>query len=263
DLCKKMFIFAIIIYEVMTEDNIKKVADILLKKEYIVALTGSGISVASGLRTFRGVNGLWEEYNPQALEISYFYEHRAESWDWIYKLFFEPLKNAKPNAAHYALAELENMGKLNAIITQNIDGLHQDAGSKNVIEFHGTTKNLICTKCGAGYSRDEIDFSVLPPKCSKCGEILKPDFVFFGEMIPHKAAEYAYHHAMHCDAMLIIGTSGIVMPAADLPRIAKQNNATLIEINLEQHNDRFFAPDIFIQGDATVILPKLVEEIKK
>jgi NAD-dependent deacetylase len=82
-------------------------------------------------------------------------------------------------------------------------------------------------------------------------------------MIPHKAAEYAYHHAMHCDAMLIIGTSGIVMPAADLPRIAKQNNATLIEINLEQHNDRFFAPDIFIQGDATVILPKLVEEIKK
>ncbi|HHW59102.1 MAG: NAD-dependent deacylase [Bacteroidales bacterium] len=247
----------------MIEKNIEKAVDVLAKKDNIVAMTGSGISAASGLKTFRGKDGLWEEYNPQALEISYFYEHRAESWEWIYKLFFEPLQYAKPNPAHYALAELEKMNKLNAIITQNIDGLHQAAGSKNVIEFHGTTRNLICTKCGAEYSREQIDFSNLPPKCNNCGEILKPDFVFFGEMIPHKAAEYAYHHAMHCDAMMIIGTSGIVMPAADLPRVAKQNNAVLIEINLEQNNSKIFIPDIFIQGDATVILPKIVDKLKQ
>lgn len=234
-------------------------AGALLSAQHAIAFTGAGISVESGIPPFRGTAGLWEKYDPQTLEIHYFMSHPEESWRVIREIFYNSFAKAEPNAAHLGLAELESRGLLKAVITQNIDNLHTRAGSKAVIEFHGNSRTLVCVDCTKAYAASDTDFGELPPTCRLCGAILKPDFVFFGEPIPQQAYAHAFLEAERTDVVLVIGTTGEVMPAALVPRIAKSKGATLIEINPSESNFTNSMTDIFIRASAADAMTQLLE----
>jgi NAD-dependent deacetylase len=236
---------------------LKKAAKLIENSNCTVAFTGAGISVESGIPPFRGPNGLWSKYNPEILDMDFFLNHPEISWKCIKEIFYDYMYNAKPNTAHYCLAGLENIGKLNGIITQNIDNLHQYAGSKNVIEFHGTTKKLECIKCKNKFDADKISLEKLPPLCPKCGGILKPDFVFFSEPIPKEAFEKSVEYAINCDLMIIIGTTGEIMPASQIPYLAKENSAKIIEINPDKSNYTNTITDVYIPLKAAKACEKL------
>ena len=195
-----------------------------------VAFTGAGVSVESGIAPFTGVGGLWNQYDPKFIEINFFLSNPLRSWQEMKKIFFTDMDQAAPNPAHRTLAALESQGLVKGVITQNIDGLHQRAGSKNVAEFHGTIHTLSCLSCGRKYLLKDINLDELPPTCL-CGGILKPDFVFYGEGIPPHAYQQAAQLTQQTDLMLIIGTAGQVMPACSLPYAAKENGAKIVEIN--------------------------------
>lgn len=221
-----------------------------------VAFTGAGVSVESGIPTFRGKDGLWSRYDPQILDIDYFLTYPEESWQKIKEIFYDYMgTHAQPNRAHRFLADLEKKGILKGVITQNIDNLHQEAGSKNVVEFHGTAKTLVCMQCYEAYDFTVIDLSTLPPVCPKCQGVLKPDFVFFKEPIPEKAYEASIELTQNADLYLIIGTTGEIMPASQIPYLAKQ--AKVIEINIEPSNYTHTLTDLFLQDKATVAAGKL------
>jgi NAD-dependent deacetylase len=226
---------------------------------HVVAFTGAGISVESGIPPFRGEGGLWQKYDPASLEIHFFLQNPEASWQVIREIFYEAFDKAQPNPAHLALAELESRGVLKALITQNIDNLHQRAGSRAVVEFHGSARTLRCIDCAQTYDASETDLSKLPPTCRSCGAILKPDFVFFGEPISHQAYARAFHEAGRADVLLVIGTTGEVMPAALVPRIAKSRGATLIEINPAESNYTREITDIYIEAKAAEALPRLLK----
>ncbi|WP_292663019.1 NAD-dependent deacylase [Nitratifractor sp.] len=224
------------------------------------AFTGAGISVESGIPTFRGPEGLWSRYDPKVLDLGYFYEHPAECWKVIKEIFYDYMgAKARPNAAHKLLAELEKQGKLRGVITQNIDNLHQEAGSRNVVEFHGTAQTLLCTECGDRTPFTEHDLSQLPPRCKKCGGLLKPDFIFFGEGIPPQAYRDAMALAEEADLLLVIGTTGEVMPASMIPYEAKQ--AKIIEINVEPSAYTENLTDLFLRSPATEAARELAERL--
>jgi len=237
-------------------------AKYLNNSKVTVAFTGAGISVESGIPTFRGPNGLWSKYDPKILDIDYFLQNPKESWKYIKEIFYDYMQNVKPNDAHKCLANLEAKNKLKAIITQNIDNLHQLAGSKNVIEFHGTAQKLICMNCFKKYDISEISLDDLPPTCPKCWGLLKPDFVFFKEPIPKKALEESLKLAQMCDVMLVIGTTGEIQPASQIPIIAKQNGAKIIEINIEPSNYTNTITDIFLNDKATTACNNLKKEME-
>ena len=175
----------------------------------------------------------------------------------------EVIVKANPNPAHSALAKMEEMGLLKAIITQNIDNLHQEAGSKNVIEYHGNASKLECPGCFIIYNRDEFNSKKKKiPKCKRCNRILKPTIVFFGEVIPQEAMSISNDYAEDCDVVLVVGTSAIVYPAAAIPMSAKRNGAKVIEFNLERTELSSQVTDVFIQGSAGDTLPKLINLIK-
>ncbi len=225
-------------------------------KNNTIALTGAGISVASGIPAFRGVGGLWDKYDPEEYAtIEAFRKNPAKVWVML-KEFKEVIQNARPNPAHLALAKLEQLGYLRAIITQNVDGLHQEAGNTNVIEFHGNNRDTVCLKCGRKYPGTELNLDTLPPYCN-CGGVLKPDAVFFGEPIPQEALSRSYEEAYNCRVVLVIGTSAVVEPAASIPYLARRAGARIIEVNPE----RALAADIFLQGPAEEIMPLLVDEV--
>ena len=234
----------------------KKAAELIKNSKNLIAFTGAGISVESGIPTFRGENGIWSKYDPQILDIDYFKAYPKESWQKIKEIFYDYMINVKPNTAHKFLAFLEDKGILKAVITQNIDGLHQAAGSKNVIEFHGTTKSVVCLECGNKYPSSDIDLSSLPPLCPKCGSVLKPDFVFFKEPIPSDAYKKSYEYMQKADLLLIIGTTGEIMPASEFPYISK---ARAIEINPEPSKYTQTKTDIFLQEKAGIASKKLWE----
>ena len=236
-----------------------EVADLLEKSEYTMAFTGAGISVESGIPPFRGENGLWSKYDPQCLDLDYFQMHPLESWKAIKTIFYDFFGKAKYNPAHKVLADWEKDGKLKAIVTQNIDNLHQEAGSKEVYEFHGNSQKLICPQCGKIYLPREVNLEHLPPKCEKEQTILKPDFVFFGEGIPEDAYANSLEAARKADLLFIIGTTGEVYPAAMIPDEAKRNGAVIVEINTEKSNYTDRITDFFLQGKASQILIKLQE----
>ena len=169
--------------------------------------------------------------------------------------------NAKPNSGHIALAEIEKMGYLKEIITQNVDNLHQEAGNTEVIEFHGNFRRAVCLSCGKYYSMRDIPLEVLPPRC-ECNGVLKPDAVFFGEPIPEDAFRRANEASQKCKLMLVIGTSAVVYPAASVPRIAKQSGAIVIEINAEPTPLTGYISDYILIGKAGDILPEIVKEMK-
>jgi NAD-dependent deacetylase len=246
-----------------TSSEIKLAARMILEAGRRVAFTGAGISVESGIPPFRGPEGLWSKYNPEFLDIDFFYRHPSESWKLIKEIFYDFFGKAKPNAAHYALAELEKSGLLDAVITQNIDNLHQEAGSKNVYEFHGNSRRLICTECKTPLPVAEASLDTLPPRCPKCHGILKPDFIFFGEAIPEPANSLSFAEAEKADLFILIGTTGEIMPASMIPDLAKQAGAKIIEVNIEPSAYTRRITDLFIREKATQALSDLLTEVKK
>ena len=249
----------------LSEKEIKasasKIAHLLNNSKKTVVLTGAGISAESGIDPFRGKDGLWARYDPEEYAyIDSFLKDPAKVWKMIKELT-EIILNASPNPGHYSLAELEEMGFLSSVITQNIDGLHQAAGSRNVIEFHGNNRSLLCLACNKKYVPDLKLLETLPPLC-RCGGILRPDVVFFGEQIPIHALLSAQKEAESCDLMLVIGTSALVSPASEIPLQAKVNGAKIIEINPEETPLTHSVSDFSIRGTAGTVLPKVVEELK-
>ena len=227
--------------------------------EKIVFVTGAGISQESGIPTFRGKDGLWRNYDAMKLAtIDAFYDNPKLIWEW----YNERRKNifaAQPNLGHKAIAELEKYTEV-VVLTQNIDGLHQKAGSSEVLELHGSIIKIKCSVCDF---KDEIitEFSEVPPLC-KCGNILRPDVVWFGESLPQDIWQKAMVFASQCDLMIIAGTSLVVSPANTLPIYAKQNNAILIEINPE-NTEMSSEMDLIIRNTSAITLPEFVSMFKK
>ena len=240
---------------------IAQAAEIVIKSNFTLALTGAGISVESGIPDFRSADGLWSKYDPaEYATIEAFRANPEKVWHMLRDMD-EVVSAARPNRAHIGLGELEKMGLLHFIITQNIDNLHQEGGAKNVIEYHGNSSTLSCLWCGRKYNakekRDEF-----PPRC-ECGKVLKPDVVFFGEPIPPEALNRSFQLASRAEALLVIGTSAVVSPANTIPTIAKQNHAKIIEINMERTHLTDAITDIFLQGTAGEIVEALVQQVKK
>ena len=244
------------------ERRLLKAAQLMRTAENLTVFTGAGVSVESGIPPFRGSSGLWQKYDPQVLDLGYFYQNPLDSWRVIREIFYDFFGKAKPNAAHLALAKLEEMGLLRCIITQNIDNLHQEAGNTIIHEFHGNSQVLRCTQCEQHFPAGEIDLAVLPPKCPLCGELLKPDFIFFGEAIPMDAFHLSQEAARIADVFVIIGSTGEVMPANQIPVIAKQSGAKIIEINPEPSHYTNSITDVYLGGKAGEIMPRLMRKIE-
>ena len=234
------------------------VAQKLKDSRKIVFVTGAGISQESGIPTFRGKDGYWRKYDPMKLaSIDAFYDDPKLVWEW-YDDRRKNILDVKPNEGHFAISQMEEFKDV-VVLTQNIDGLHQRSGSTNVLELHGSIIRIKCTVC------DFIDnitenFESLPPKC-KCGSMLRPDVVWFGESLPQDIWQSAIKEASVCDVMVIVGTSLVVSPANTLPVYAKQNGAILIEVNPEKtvmSNDMALS----IQATSAEVLPKMLSIFK-
>ena len=228
---------------------------------HVVVFTGAGISVESGIPPFRGPDGLWNRVDPSFLELDVFFRDPASSWKLIKEIFYDFMGDAEPNTAHLAVSRLEKAGIVQAVITQNIDHLHQDAGSQNVIEYHGTTRRLICMQCGKVWKLSDVDLSETPPFCVRCGGLLKPDFIFFGEGISREASLAASMQTLEADVFLVIGTAGEVMPACALPWAAKENGARIVEVNLHPSHYTGVLTDVFLQGPASEVCARLAEAL--
>lgn len=240
---------------------IEKAARAVLDSKLTLALTGAGISVESGIPDFRSKGGLWDRYDPEEYASIYSFQRDPEKVWRMLREMEEIVDTARPNDAHIGLAELEEMGLLRSVITQNVDNLHQEAGSKDVIEYHGNSRSLTCLWCNKRYEYSQKK-GEYPPYCA-CGRILKPDVVFFGEAIPTEAMTRSYQLASSCQALLIIGTSAVVSPFNVLPRQAKQIGAAIIEINLERTVLTDHISDILLQGKATEMVSRLVSAVKE
>ncbi len=240
-----------------SERDVIKAASMIVNSKHLVAYTGAGISVASGIPTFSGDGGIWSQFDPTIFDIDFFCSNPSASWKGISELFSSYFKDARPNPAHYLLARMEKEGMVKAVITQNIDNMHREAGNREVIEYHGNTKWLICNHCGERYEADKISLNTLPPRCLEDQEVLKPDFVFFGEGIPSDAASKSVEEVTLADVVLIIGSTGAVMPAGMLPSIAKSNGAKVIEINPHRSVFTNSLTDLFLQGPAAEISEQL------
>src|SRR5690554_2017977 len=236
---------------------LKETADIIKESKFTIAFTGAGISVESGIPPFRGEDGLWNKYNPEVLDLGYYHNNPEECWQYIREIFYDFFADAKPNKAHQVLARMEQEGMLQAVVTQNIDNLHQQAGNKVVHEFHGDSKRLICRKCNEVYDVRNFVLKNIPPRCKGDNEILKLDFIFFGEGISTGAFEDSFSDAEKCEVCIIIGSTGEVTPASFVPRTAKQNGATIIEINPSESLFTDSITDFHLQGSAGKILEKL------
>ena len=248
--------------------KIEQTAKLLLESHYVVGLTGAGISVESGIRPFRGPGGLWTELGEPPMDgYQRFIQNPKKHWEEIVKRgsrdseFVRTLGEAKPNPAHFALAEMEQLGILKYLITQNIDNLHLAAGSSNVAEIHGNSQKLRCLQCHKRYAREAISFDVLPPKCPRCGGVIKTDTVMFGEPIPTDVLRVCQRETDKADCMISVGTSAFVYPAAGFPLEVKQKGGILIEINLYESE---LTPlcELSLRGKAGEILPQLVNCIK-
>lgn len=245
----------------MTGKRIEQAAQCIFGSELTIALTGAGISVESGIPDFRSAGGLWSKYDPsEYATITAFEEEPEKVWEMLRDMD-ELLMKARPNKAHLGMGELEQMGFLHHIITQNVDNLHQAGGAKNVIEYHGNSSTLLCLGCGHRYAAKDKE-GEYPPRCL-CGRILKPDVVFFGEAIPQDALINSYRLAETAQVLMVVGTSAIVSPANQIPVIAKQKGATIIEINTEETHLTSSMTDIFLLGEAGTIITGIVDVIKR
>jgi NAD-dependent deacetylase len=232
----------------------------LKKDKKVVVLTGAGISAESGVPTFRGENGLWKKFKPEELAtFDAFISNPQLVWEW-YEYRRKLISEVKPNPAHYSLAKMQKYFNDFHLVTQNVDGLHQKAGSKEVIELHGNIKRNKCAGCGQKFEELELSSEEIPPKC-RCGGMLRPDVIWFGEMLPQEAMNKAYEYSTYCDLFFSIGTSALVYPAASLPLIAKRTGAYLVEVNLERTELSNFADEVIL-SKAGEIMPEIVEFIR-
>lgn len=267
---------------VIPDEKIEEIARVIAKSSNLVAFSGAGVSAESEIPTFRDPGGLWDRYDPSQIATTGGLSSLAASRPNIVRQFLqemlETFEKARPNPGHFALAELEKMGILRSVITQNIDNLHREAGNSYVIEVHGNIYRLRCMGCGEKYMRSREDFSRLLreflstpedsgladlishlPKCEKCGNITRPDVVMFGE--PVQDFDLAATGARNCDVMLVLGTSGVVYPAASVPVQAKQSGAEIIDINPTQSTFHNIADYIIIEKTG-VALPIIVKRVK-
>jgi NAD-dependent deacetylase len=217
-------------------EKTKQMTDLIRNSHNLVVFSGAGLSAESGIPTYRGAGGLWSKYDPSKYaDIQYFNQDPSYYWRFFKEERYPVIKAARPNRAHEALVKLEQQGTLFQVITQNIDGLHQEAGQRKVCELHGNTRRIICLECNRGYHMDEVYRGLektLPPRCS-CGGLLKPDVVLFGESLPQEALNTAWQAARECDTFLVVGSSLVVNPAAQIPLLAKQNGSLLLIINID------------------------------
>lgn len=250
----------------MDEDELRFAAQAIRDADSTVAMTGAGVSTASGVPDFRGDDGLWETHDPADFHISRFERRPEEFWRDRLDLHADLYGNGEiePNAAHEALAALESTGNLAALITQNVDGLHRAAGSDELIEIHGSGERVVCRDCGrrteADTVRERVREGETPPHCRECTGVLKPDVVLFGEQLPDHALLKAHALAEKADVFLIAGSSLAVEPAASLPETAAEGGATIIVVNLERTplSDR---AEYDFRTDVTDALPRLAAAV--
>ncbi len=250
------------------ETDIERAGRLILASKYVVGLTGAGVSVESGIRPFRGPGGLWTEYGEPPMDgYQRFLANPKADWEQRLKPggyrreLFETLEVAEPNPAHNALAELEELGILRYLITQNMDNLHRAAGSKKVAEIHGNFSKLRCIQCSSRYERGEISLETLPPHCPRCGGMIKADTVMFGEPIPLDVLRICEEETSQSDCMLLVGTSAFVYPAAGFPQEVKRRGGALIEVDPYETG---LTPvcNISLRGKAGEMLPRLLDCIK-
>lgn len=241
--------------------DLQRAAALLREARRAFAFTGAGASVESGIPCFRGPEGLWSRYDPRCLEIDSFRQRPAAAWDVIREIFYEHWSAARPHAGHEALARLEAGGVLRGVVTQNIDGLHQAAGSRTVWEYHGALRDLLCLGCGARRPASPQLLAPRPPACPACGGLLKPDFVFFGELIPEAAAAAARTLAAEADVVLVVGSTGEVYPAAAVPEAAARGGAAVIEVNVGPTRWTGGLAGVTLLGPAGLVLPELAAAV--
>jgi NAD-dependent protein deacetylase/lipoamidase len=256
--------------ESYSASDLEAAAAILREASYAISLVGAGISAESGVPTFRGEGGLWKKYGePDTRGYQRFLEDPADWWRQALERrksmpeLGAALETAEPNPAHVALAELERMGLMRHVITQNIDDLHQRAGTTSISEIHGNRYKARCIECNDRREAREVDFENFhagPPHCPKCGGLVKNDTVMFGEPIPRDVLAECYLQTERCDAMFLIGTSAVVYPAADFPVQALRQGAKLVEINPEETQ---LSPlcDVVFRAPAGQVLPAIVESL--
>src|SRR5579884_202852 len=231
-----------------------------------MAFTGAGISAESGISTFRGPNGLWRRYDPyQVSSIEAFLRDPSRYWR-VSAERWEAYVAARPNPGHLALAALEAAGHLQAVVTQNTDGLHGDAGTRRLVELHGNGRRVRCLDCGATEERAAVQARLwheLPPRCGTCGGThLKPEVVLFGEPLPARALMEAFELARGCDLMLVVGSSLQVYPAADVPSTAVERGVPLIVVN-DEPTPLDVAAAVVLRGRAGELLPRLEAEVRR
>jgi NAD-dependent deacetylase len=245
----------------VTALSLERAAQLLAGARRGLALTGAGVSAESGIPTFRGKGGLWTKYDPvKVSSIGSFLADPAAYWTVARERGRAALA-ARPNAGHAALAALEAAGHLVALVTQNTDGLHQDAGSRRVVELHGSGRTVECLACGRREPRSEVQARLeteMPPRCKHCGgAVLKPTVVLFGEPMPAAATQEAFDLASDADVMLVVGTSLVVFPAADVPLVALRSGARVVVVNAEPTPfDRF--AEVVIHGRSGEVLPEIL-----
>ena len=252
--------------------SLDEAAAVILRSNHVVALAGAGLSVESGIPPYRGPGGLWTKFGESSnLSFKEFISDPGEWWETRFRTEDKPgdptyemrvaVDLAEPNPGHRSLVEMEAMGVLQCVVTQNVDNLHREAGSRSLLEIHGNRTWLRCLGCGVRQPRDGYHFDSLPPICTHCGGVIKMDTVMFGEPIPEDVLLASRQQAETCDCMLLVGTSGTVNPAARLPLVAKELGAKLIEINPEETTlTQWF--DITLDGPSGELLPLLLKRLK-
>lgn len=244
----------------MPDGLLDKAAALIRKARHMVALTGAGVSTESGIPDFRGRDGLWSRYDPVEYgTLGAFTANPEKVWRMLADLL--EVVEADPNRGHKALAAIEQQGLLAGLITQNIDRLHQKGGSMNVVEFHGTLETFTCLACGSCYSLAYVKDAPLPPRCTSCRAVLKPDIVFFDECIPSQVLSRTEQLLAAADLLLVAGTSCQVQPAARIPLLVLNRGGAVIEINREpvlQH-----LATVTLEGNFSTVMEKLLERLKK
>jgi NAD-dependent deacetylase len=250
------------------EDEIEAAAAFLVASRYVIALTGAGLSVESGIPPFRGPGGLWTKYGePPMNGYERFLADPRRAWEerlnptGPMRELWKALAAARPNPGHEALAALERLGILRATITQNVDDLHRQAGSERLLEIHGNATLIRCVQCIARFARDEIDVSELPPRCPHCDGLLKSDTVSFGEPIPPDVLERCYEVAERADCVSVAGTSATVYPAAQFPIAVRDRGGVLIEVN-PYETEITPLSHLSLRATSGVALPALVERVR-
>ena len=242
----------------MPDDLFDRAISLLKRARNAVALTGAGVSTESGIPDFRGKDGLWSRYDPiEYGTMGAFLADPEKVWRMLATLL--DVVDAEPNTGHKGLAYLEEKGLLTGIITQNIDSLHHKGGSTNVVEFHGSLETFSCLSCGDSYSLDHVKEKSLPPHCSSCNAILKPDIVFFDERIPETVLFNTQQMLASADLLMVVGTSCQVMPAAAIPSQVYSNGGKIIEINREPALGHL--AEITLEGNFTTVMENLVKRL--